>query len=499
MMILSAEQIRNWDQYTIEHEPLASIDLMERAASRVTEWILDHYPGKRYSIFCGKGNNGGDGLAVARQILEACPEAIVTIHILEFGIKGTTDFQLNLARLHHYPKASLFFIQEEEHLPPIDKDELVIDALFGSGLNRGLEGLTATLVKHINASGAKIISIDIPSGLFTDHSTKGMVTIEADHTLSFQCYKPCFLFPENENSIGQLEILDIGLLPAYLLTIQPIYTFNSLQAIRELYRPRMNFSHKGNFGHALILAGAKGKMGAAVLAARSCLRSGVGLLTMASPAEGFDIIQISIPESMVINTAEIGQLDIKNFKAIGIGPGLGTSEKTAESVAGILPFSDVIDADALNILAARPELIKAVRKGSILTPHPKEFERIFGPSANDFERAEKAILKAGELGLIIVLKGHYTMIALPDGKAYFNLTGNAGMATAGSGDVLTGILTGLVAQGYEPESAAQLGVFLHGLAGDIAAERGSMEAMIASDITENLGQAFLQIQLPTPL
>ena len=495
MKILSAEQIRNWDQYTIEHEPISSIDLMERAASRVTEWILDHYPDRPYSIFCGKGNNGGDGLAVARQILQSRPAAIVTIHILEFGAKGTEDFQINLARLHQYPQASILYIQAEEQLPLIDKEELVVDALFGSGLNRGLEGLTAALVNHLNASGANIVSIDIPSGLFTDHSAKGMVAVHARHTLSFQCYKPAFLFAENQSYTGELEILDISLSPEYPESIHAEFEFITLQSLKKIFRPRNKFAHKGNFGHALILAGSPGKMGAAVLSARACLRSGVGLLTMLSPLAGTDILQSSVPEAMVLTSPDLKEADWSKYASLGIGPGIGSSDPTIDLVSMILDKATVVDADALNIISQRTVLLNQLRFGTILTPHPKEFERLFGHTSNDFEKAALARAKAKELGLIIILKGHYSLVAFPDGRAFFNITGNAGMATGGSGDVLTGILTGLVAQGYEPEEAALLGVFLHGLAGDIAAEKLSMEAMIASDITDNLGEAFLQIQM----
>ena len=495
MKILSAEEIRNWDQFTIDHEPISSIDLMERAAYRVTEWILDRYPDRSYSIFCGKGNNGGDGLAVARQLLQAKPTAIVNIHILEFGARGTEVFQVNLARLHQFPQASILYIQEEAHLPPIGSEELVIDALFGSGLNRGLDGLTAILVQHINNSGASILSIDIPSGLFTDHSAKGMVTIKADHTLSFQCYKQAFLFAENEMALGELEILDIGLLPKYTNTIKPKFEFITIHSLRTIFHTRKRFGHKGNYGHALLLAGSPGKMGAAVLAAKACLRSGAGLLSVVVPLAGTDILQISVPEAMVLNSLDLKHIDWNKFNALGIGPGIGTSDPTEELISGILKHARVIDADALNILAASPALFSELRPATILSPHPKEFDRMFGPSANDFERADKAIAKAIELKQIIILKGHFSMVALPEGGAFINITGNAGMATGGSGDVLTGILTGLLAQGYAPAEAAKLGVFIHGLAGDIAAEKLSMEAMIASDITENLGEAFLQFQM----
>jgi ADP-dependent NAD(P)H-hydrate dehydratase / NAD(P)H-hydrate epimerase len=501
MKILTAEQVRLWDQYTIEHEPISSIDLMERAARKCVDWLLQQYPDAlSFSIFCGKGNNGGDGLAIARMILQE--NYPVTISILEFGHKGTDDFQTNLARLHQLPQADIHFIQSEEHFHQLRKEQLVIDALFGSGLNRHLEGVTAKLVEHINHSGCKIISIDIPSGLFVDHSSKGSIVIKASHTLSFQCYKPAFLVAENEDSIGELHILDIGLHNTYYEDVVSSLELVDENIIHSIYKPRKQFAHKGNFGHALLIAGSYGKMGAAVLSAKACMRSGIGLLTCHIPECGYDVLQTTVPEAMVMtdeNYAVISKVntDLLKYKAIGIGPGMGTETETKKMLGEIFEAYRnpvVLDADALNIIALEKDLLKLIPAGSILTPHPKEFERLFGERANDFERIELAIEKAKELNCIIILKGHHTFIATPDGKCFFNNTGNAGMATAGSGDVLTGILTGLLAQGYSSVEAAILGVYLHGLAGDFATKEFSMEAMLAGDIVEKLGQAFQFIQ-----
>lgn len=501
MKILSAKQIRQWDQFTIEQEPIASVELMERAAQKCTDWLCDHYPdATTFSIFCGKGNNGGDGLAIARLLMER--NYFVSVNILEFGHRGTDDFQINLARLHKVTQNDIHFIQTEQQFHPFKKGTIIIDALLGSGLNRPLEGLTAKLVEHLNNSGCEIVSIDIPSGLFTDDSSRGNTVIHATHTLTFQSYKIAFFFAENAAAIGQVHLLDIGLHQHFLTQVTTPFEWIDDDLIHSLYKPRNNFSHKGHFGHALIIAGSYGKMGAAVLTAKACLRSGAGLVTAHIPSTGYAIMQQAVPEAMVItdfNSSFVSKLvePTDRFTTIGVGPGIGTAKETRDLLYECLnSFKKplVIDADALNIMAVEPALLRLIPVQSILTPHPKEFERLFGPSANDFERLEKARQKSSELKCIIVLKGHHTAITLPNGKVFFNSTGNPGMATAGSGDVLTGLLTGLLAQGYSSSTAALLGVYLHGAAGDWAAKQNSMEAMIAGDIIDNLGKAFLSLK-----
>ncbi|MGZ5135148.1 MAG: NAD(P)H-hydrate dehydratase [Flavitalea sp.] len=498
--LYSAEQIKEWDQYTIQHEPIASIDLMERAAGKCAGWLeRNNYTANNIQIFCGKGNNGGDGLAIARMMAER--KCSVVVYILEFGHKGTDDFQTNLARLHLFPEVDIRFVQTEEGFPVLNKNDLVIDALFGSGLNRKLEGVAAKLVDHINQSGCTIISIDIPSGLFTDRSSVGQTIIKADHTLSFQCYKKAFLMAENSEVIGEVHILDIGLNTDFDKSINSKNELIDDNIINSIYKPRNRFGHKGSFGHALIIAGSYGKTGAAVLSAKACLRSGVGLLTCHIPRCGYDILQTSIPEAMVMtdfNSSFNTKIDdeLTKYKAIGIGPGIGTASETKMMLREIfekykLPL--VLDADALNIIASQKELLKLIPANSLLTPHPKEFERLFGETANEFERIDLASQKAKECNLNIILKGHHTFIGTPEGNNFFNSTGNAGMATGGSGDVLTGILTGLLAQGYTPAESAIAGVYIHGLAGDIAAKKYSMEAMIAGDIIDSLKDAYLSL------
>ena len=499
MKILTADELRAWDQYTIDHEPIASIDLMERAAVSCVNWLdTNGYGENQFAIFCGKGNNGGDGLAIAR--LLAAKKNKVRIFILEFGHKGTDDFQTNLARLHEHPEVDIRFIQTEENFHEFIKGEVIIDALFGSGLNRGLKDVTAKLVEHINNSGCEIISIDIPSGLFVDRSSKGNTIIKANQTLSFQCYKPAFFVAENSGYIGEVNILDIGLHPDYYNSVFSVYELVDKAIIHSLYRPRNHFAHKGNFGHTLVVAGSYGKIGAAVLSAKACLRSGAGLLSVHIPKCGYNILQTAVPEAMVMTDFNSSfntkiEDDLSKFDAVGIGPGIGTASETKMLLRNIFDSYRaplVLDADALNIIASQKDLLKLIPKDSILTPHPKEFERLFGESKNDFEKIQLAMVKAIELNLVIILKGHYTFITA-GGKGYFNSTGNAGMATGGSGDVLTGILTGLIAQGYSSVEASIFGVYIHGLAGDLAAKKYSEEAMVAGDIVESLGESFQKI------
>lgn len=508
MKILTAEQIRAWDQFTIEHEPITSIDLMERAASKCFEWLEENnwliFP---FTIFCGKGNNGGDGLAIARML--ANRGCTVSVYILEFGHKGTEDFQANLARLHQYPAVTIQFIQEESpegvngtNFHELSKNTVVIDALFGSGLARPLDGITSKLVDHINGSGCTVIAIDIPSGMAVDRSSKGNTIIKADYTLSFQTYKLAFLAGENSEFMGEVVILDIGLSSEYLSRLGTKLELIDDSIIDSIYKPRNKFAHKGNFGHALIIAGSYGKIGAAVLSSKSCLRTGAGLLTCFIPKCGYEIMQTALPEAMVMtdtNSSIITKVDDdpSKYDSIGIGPGIGTASETRSAIKELLSVHKkpiVIDADGLNGLSMEKKL-PPLPADSILTPHPKEFERLFGECKDDFERIDKAIVNAKLLNCSIVLKGHHTLIATAGGKGYFNSTGNAGMATAGSGDVLTGMITALLAQGYSSEQAAILGVYLHGCAGDIAAIENSQEAMIAGDIIGSIGKAFKQLEL----
>lgn len=494
MKIFSAAQIKQWDAFTIKNEPVASIDLTERAATACCKWLIGKNFGKfHFRIFCGKGNNGGDGLAIARILI--AHECLVTVYILEFGIIGSLDFQANLARLHE-SSTDIHFMQSPDFFPAINTDDIIIDALYGTGLNKPTDGISAALINHINSIAAIKISIDLPSGLFADKSSKGNAIVRANHTLSFQNYKLAFLLAENEDYFGEVHLLHIGLHPAYEANETAIFELADEALIKSIYKPRSKFAHKGNYGHAALLCGSKGMVGAAVLSSRASLRSGVGKLTAYIPECGYNILQTAVPEAIVYVSGEeylSSVTDIEQFNTVGIGPGIGMHPSHKKLLAAIFEKVKkpmVIDADALNVLAADKELLNLIPAQSIITPHPKEFERLFGKTENDFERLELAETRSKQLNIFIVLKGHFSFISTPQGKSYFNSTGNAGMATGGSGDVLTGILTGLLAQGYSPLQATLFGVYLHGLAGDIAAAELSQEAMVASDIIKYLPGAF---------
>jgi NAD(P)H-hydrate epimerase len=490
MKLLSPQQIHEWDAYTIEHEPIASIDLMERAARQCSNFILDQQMIRNgIKIFCGKGNNGGDGLAIARQLIESGMQPLV--YILEFGAKGTDDFQTNLARLHPLT-TDIYFLQSPEFFPPINESDVVIDALYGSGLNRPLKDLSAQLVEHINQSNTTVFAIDVPSGMFIDKSSKGNAVIKATYTLTFQSLKLCFLVAGNATFFGEVHVLDIGLLPEFIDKVN-CSELVTLRTIKSIYKKRNIFSHKGNYGHALIIAGNKGKMGAAIMAAKACLRSGAGLTTLNTPEIFLQTVHTAIPEAMCLLRQE--ENEYSKFTSIGIGPGIGTDESSAELVLQALEnFSKpmVIDADALNIISQHKDWLEKIPEGSIITPHPKEFERLFGKTNDDFEKINCALEMSKKFPFVIVLKGHYTLIA-SKGEARFNSTGNAGLAKGGSGDVLTGILTALLSQ-YDPLQAALLGVYLHGLAADITSQTIAVEAMIADDIIDHISDAFLELQ-----
>lgn len=508
MKIFSATQIREADAYTIKHEPISSLQLMERAAGACAQWLFKHFDKARpFYVFCGMGNNGGDGLVITRLLLDHGYQA--TACILHHSDRPSADHTANRQSLEQLYPESLYDIRAVPEMPVPAPDSILIDAIFGTGLSRAIEGWMAGVIHKLNDLQTRhtVIAVDLPSGLLADASSVNMPVVHAHYTLSFEVYKLALLLPENAARTGQVHILPIGLHPDYITRTPARFHITDGQMMRTIYQPRQPFAHKGTYGHALLIAGSYGKMGAAVLSARACLHAGVGLLTCHVPLCGYDIMQISTPSAMCITDPEEAYSSHfyeevttaaggKPYKAIGIGPGLGTAAGTARALEQLLaqyrqPM--VIDADALNIIAAYPFLLQRIPQGSLLTPHPKEFERIFGESGNDFERLELLSRQAVHLQLYILLKGRYTAIACPDGSVYFNSTGNPGMATGGSGDVLTGILTSLLAQGYAPKAAVLLGTYLHGLAGDIAAARMSQEAMTAESIIDCLGPAFLQL------
>lgn len=500
MKLFKTADIANIDQYTIQHEPISDLDLMERASLTVARYLINETDASgEVLVFCGPGNNGGDGLAVARLLAECTDIFIVEVYILNFNRELKGSSAINLERLYQQKKASVYFINAEKDLPPIPSNCIVIDALFGSGLNRPLEGFPAQIVQHINQSSATVVSIDIPSGLMGEDNSANVPEniIRSSKTITFQFPKLSFLLPENESYVGDWKVKNIGLHPDAIHNIASNYFYTDDTEARKLIKPRTKFSHKGTFGHALLISGAYGKMGAAVLASKACLRAGVGLLTTHVPHTGYPVIQTAVPEAMTsIDDSDLmftGIQHLESYTAIAIGPGIGTKINTKRGLKTLLEEHHqpmIIDADALNILGENKEWLELLPQNSILTPHPKEFERIAGATANGFERMKLAIEFAHKYHIILVVKGANTMVVNPQGEVWFNSTGNPGMATAGSGDALTGILLGLLAQNYSPFDTARLGVYLHGLAGDIALASRGYEALIASDIIENLGEAF---------
>ncbi len=495
MKILSADQTRETDEYTIRNEPVASIDLMERASIAFVEWFVGLYSaGNIIAIVCGRGNNGGDGLAVGRLLIERGYE--VRAYVVGSS-GGSEDFQINFKRLQK--DITIQIIEDNSQIPDFGCD-ILIDAIFGSGLARAPEGIYGDVIQQMNDSGASIFSIDISSGLYCDESSIGNTAVQPNYTVTFQLPKLALLLPENDKNVGEFAIVDIGLDAKFIKSQVTKYHYLTEAFIKPLIVRRNKHAHKGTFGKAAIISGGFGKIGASVLAANGYLRGGGGLLTMMSPMCGYEVLQTAVPEAMFATTGkdylEEVPGSLRDFDAIGFGPGIGTSESTQKAVRKLLEECEkpmVIDADGLNIMAKNPELLEVIPAKSILTPHPKVFERLAGTFENDFDRLRKMQIFAERRNCYVVLKGAHTAIASPEGDVYFNSTGNPGMATGGSGDVLTGVITAILAQGYHPKYAAILGVYLHGLAGDLAKEEVGEVSLIASDITDFLPGAWLQL------
>ncbi len=504
MKIFTGAQIHELDKYTIENEPIASIDLMERAARAITRAITEIWNNRTHVVvFAGPGNNGGDALAVARMLSEEKYD----IQVFLFNVHGhlSEDCAVNKQRIIDAKRIKDFTEVEQEFDPPkLDSETLVIDGLFGSGINKPLAGGFASLVKYINASQAKVASIDMPSGLMPEDNSYNIRSniIKADITLTLQQKKLAFLFAENQQYAGKIKVLDIRISSEGISKTDSQYTIIEENDIRKLIKPRNEFAHKGSMGKALIVAGCYGMAGAAILATKACLRSGVGKVVIHTAKRNNDIIQISIPEAIVHTDHEetyiSESIDSDDFDAMGIGPGLGLSENTAIALIGQIRRTHapiVVDADGLNILANHRAWMEQLPQGIIMTPHPKELERLTNAhNTEGYERLNKARDLAEHLQAYIILKGHYSALCIPDGHVIFNSTGNAGMATAGSGDVLTGIITGLLARGYNQKDACTLGMYLHGVAGDLAAKEIGEESLIAGDIIKYLPKAFMKLE-----
>ena len=500
MKILSVPEIKQADAYAIDNESVSSIDLMERAANACFQWIKQRFDRTiPFKIVCGTGNNGGDGLAIARMLKGSGFH--VDVFVIHYSDYQSPDFQINAQRWKENKSNCIIDISNKKDIPSIEKDCVVIDAIFGTGLSKPADDLVASCIRKINSSNATIVAVDIPSGLFADvpvdHKSE---IIKANFTLSFQVPKLAFMFSENYPYVGEWIVVNIGLNENFINQLHSNRFILDKQLAKSILKPRQKFAHKGHFGHVFLIAGSYGKIGAAILASKACLRAGAGLLTVHVPGCGCQVLQASVPEAMVQTDADehcfTSAIATDQFQALGIGCGIGTDEKTMEAMKQLLTAISlpvVIDADAINILGINKNLLHLLPVNAIITPHPKEFERITMKAKNDFHRLELQIEFAKKYKVIVVLKGAHTSIACADGTVYFNNTGNPGMAKGGTGDALTGVILALLAQQYTPKEACLLGVYLHGLAGDMAAKKTSMHSMIASDLIESLGQAYNEI------
>ncbi len=483
MKILTGNQIKEADQYTIEFEPVSSIDLMERASINIMQWISCNVD-KAYPLLfvTGKGNNGGDGLAVARLLYETGYKCFVYIPFEEDDL--SEESLINLKRLPGGVIRLKAF--DADNIP---EDIIIIDALFGTGVKGKINEALSLLIEKINNSGNPVISIDLPSGMKSEFGNGNQTIVKASSTLTLEYPKLAMLLPEEGEYCGNIHILPIHLHRDYFNSIKTPYHFINTDYIKSILKKREKFAHKGLYGHALLICGSRAMAGAAVLSAGGALRSGCGLVTIHLPEEERGPVYTRFPSAILsldrgMCFSELPE-DLEKYSAIGIGCGLGRTDETQKAVELLLRSINkpiVFDADALNILAANKELQKIIPEKSILTPHPGELKRLIGDWRDEEEKIERVKVLAKETQCVIVVKGAYTMITMPDGNIYFNSTGNSGMAKGGSGDVLTGFITGLLARGYCSTEAAIIGVYFHGLAGDRAAEEFGLEGMSSSDM-----------------
>ena len=500
MKIITSKQIYQADQATIKNKPISSTDLMEQAGIKCFEWIAGSTieKDKIFNIFCGIGNNGGDGLVIARKLIEA--NYTVNTFIVNFSNNRSSDFQINFDRLIKM-NHTLIELNLIDEFPIISENEIIIDAIFGVGISRLPQGFAKEIIIKMNATNATIISIDLPSGLFPEsHITDCESVIKAEQTLTFQNPKLAFFLVENMSFCRNWTVLDIGLDKSFIDSLKSEYETIDQSKIKSIYRPRGKFSHKGDFGHSLIIGGSFGKMGAVVLSSKAAIKIGCGLVTSYVPKCGYEIMQTANPEIMVEVDSEY-YLQFFNFKTdpsvIGIGVGMGTHLKTKTGFGQFLKDNKktlVLDADALNILAKHKDLLDMLPANSVLTPHPKEFERLVGKWNNDYEKLTLLKEFSSKYECVIILKGMHSAVAFKN-KVYFNMTGNSALATAGSGDVLTGIITGLIAQNYSAIHASILGVYIHGRSADIAiTKKESKESFTASDCFLYFGEAYNEIK-----
>ncbi|SCX95794.1 NAD(P)H-hydrate epimerase [Nonlabens sp. Hel1_33_55] len=500
MKILTAAQLADADKATLKSQNISSADLMERVSMIVFNKIHERLNGAPVpiKIFCGIGNNGGDGLAVARHMIQHGYH--VKVYVTNCSKKRSKEFLINYDLIKDVTKDWPTLLDCEDDIPKIGPKDIVIDAIFGIGLNRPVEGWMAALFERINESQAFTVSIDMPSGLFSDSAQpKDSAVIQADHTFTFNNSKLSFFLKDTGNYTGSFEVLNIGLDPEFIHNAAPAAMLITSEAAQNIYRPRKKFTHKGDYGHVLVAAGSKGKMGAAVLAATAAINSGAGKVTAYIPASGNQILQSSIPEVMTITDAGTDhladfQLELKEY-TLCIGPGLGTDEEVVSAFAKAIKQQSapiLIDADGINILSSNKKLFESLPPKSVLTPHDGELERLLGPWSSSMERLEKAQKFSKKHDVIFVLKGAHSIAVYHD-NIYINDSGNPGMATAGSGDVLSGIISAFMAQKYDPLMAAVFGTYIHGAAADVASQTYAHEGLRASIISNFVGAAILQL------
>lgn len=502
MKIVDAQQMQELDRQTLVAQQISSLELMERASQAlVTELVHRFPPSRSFLVFAGPGNNGGDALAVARLLLER--GYTVKTYLFNISKSLSADCEANRDRLCAFAPDTLTEVMTEFEAPQVTENTVIIDGLFGTGMKRVLSGGFAALVRFINMLDATVVSIDMPSGLLCGDNSDNVLShvVHADLTLTFQLPKLAQLLADNQPLVGELKILDIGLSAEHIGQIASPFRMLTKTEVQPLLKCRPHYGHKGTFGHGLLIAGSFGMAGAAILGARAAFRVGLGKLTLHTPLMNNDILQSQVPEAVLSHDSSDSvftkPISTENFTAMAIGPAIGIAPETATAFIEQVRHARipiVIDADGLNILAGHKGWLKQLPKEAILTPHPLEFKRLGLQSNTSFSALAEARNMAMTQGLFIVLKGHYTAICAPDGSVAFNTTGNSGMATAGAGDVLTGILTGLLAQGYTPHEATRLGVYLHGLAGDCAAEALGEECLMASDLINYLPKAFQRLR-----
>jgi len=496
MKILNSQQTQLVDKYTIENQPIKSINLMEKAANKCYNWIQKNIEATSFKVFVGPGNNGGDGLAIARMLYNS--KYRVEVYILNITKKYSEDFDENLKRLIEIPDFLIFKLKNITDFPTIFEDDVIIDAIFGSGLNKPVSGLVADVINLLNEKSKTIIAISTPSGLFTEQNhVEPQTIIKANYTLTFQSPFLSFFFGENYDYVGEFIVLPIGLDEKFIETLECNYLTIEQDFIKKILKPRKKFSHKGNYGHGLLIAGSLGKMGAAVMAAKACHRTGIGLLTVHTPKCGCEILQTTSHETMLsVDQQEEHSsdfYDLTPYKTIAIGPGIGLKRPTRLMLKVLIETykcPTIFDADAITIIADNKDWLNKITKNSIFTPHPREFERLIGTSQNNFERSQKASDFSRKFSVYVVLKGAHTEIYCPDGICYINTTGNPGMAKGGSGDVLTGMILSFLTQGYTEKEACLLGVYVHGLSGDLAASKYGVISMQPTDLIKSIYKSF---------